>query len=50
VIINLERWNGLSEEARAILQEVAIEHEAETALNRSARRTNRSFAASRPRA
>jgi TRAP-type C4-dicarboxylate transport system substrate-binding protein len=27
VIVNLEKWNSLSEEARTILQEVAIEHE-----------------------
>lgn len=27
VIVNLERWNALSEEARTILQEAAIEHE-----------------------
>ena len=27
VIVNLDRWNGLSEEAQTILQEVAIEHE-----------------------
>lgn len=26
-IVNLERWNSLSEEARTVLQEVAIEHE-----------------------
>ena len=31
VIVNLDRWNGLSDEARAILTEVAIAHEAETA-------------------
>jgi len=31
VIVNLERWNALSEEARRIVQEVAIEHEAATA-------------------
>jgi TRAP-type transport system periplasmic protein len=31
VIMNLERWNGLSDEARAILTEVAIAHEADTA-------------------
>ncbi len=31
VIVNLERWNGLSEEARAVLTEVAIAHEADTA-------------------
>jgi TRAP-type transport system periplasmic protein len=30
VIINLESWNGLSEEAQTILQEVAIEHERES--------------------
>lgn len=27
VIVNLDTWNGLSEEARTILQETAIEHE-----------------------
>lgn len=27
VIVNLEKWNGLSEQARAIVQQVAIEHE-----------------------
>lgn len=27
VIVNLDRWNGLSEEARTILQDVAIQHE-----------------------
>ncbi|MCE8021322.1 TRAP transporter substrate-binding protein DctP [Halomonas sp. MCCC 1A11036] len=31
VIVNLDSWNGLSEEAREILQEVAIEHERESA-------------------
>jgi TRAP-type transport system periplasmic protein len=31
VIVNLDRWNSLSEEAQAILTEVAIAHEAETA-------------------
>ncbi len=31
VIVNLDSWNGLSEEARAIVQEVAIEHERESA-------------------
>ncbi len=31
VIINLERWNKLSEESRKILQDVAIAHEAESA-------------------
>lgn len=30
VIVNLERWNSLSEEARTILQEAAIEHERES--------------------
>lgn len=32
VIINLNSWNALSEEAKAILQEVAIEHERDSAL------------------
>jgi len=27
VIVNLDRWNGLSDEARTILQDVAIQHE-----------------------
>ena len=31
VIVNLDRWNSLSDEARAIITEVAIEHEADTA-------------------
>ena len=31
VIVNLEAWNALSEEAREIVQQVAIEHEAATA-------------------
>ncbi|WP_104203940.1 TRAP transporter substrate-binding protein DctP [Billgrantia saliphila] len=31
VIVNLDSWNGLSEEARELLQEVAIEHERESA-------------------
>ncbi|MDW4499193.1 TRAP transporter substrate-binding protein DctP [Sulfitobacter sp. D35] len=31
VIMNLERWNALSDEARTILTETAIAHEAETA-------------------
>lgn len=31
VIVNLEKWNSLSEEARTIVQDVAIEHEAESA-------------------
>ncbi|MEM6547962.1 MAG: TRAP transporter substrate-binding protein DctP [Pseudomonadota bacterium] len=30
VIVNLEKWNSLSDDAKAILQEVAIEHEAES--------------------
>lgn len=32
VIINLDSWNALSEEAQTILQEVAIEHERNSAL------------------
>lgn len=32
VIINLNSWNALSDEAKAILQEVAIEHERDSAL------------------
>lgn len=31
VIVNLDKWNQLSEEAQQILQEVAIEHERESA-------------------
>ena len=31
VIVNLEAWKGLSEAARAVVQEVAIEHEARSA-------------------
>ncbi|MEO0427367.1 MAG: TRAP transporter substrate-binding protein DctP [Pseudomonadota bacterium] len=31
VIVNLEKWNGLSDEAKSIVQEVAIEHEAASA-------------------
>ena len=31
VIVNLDSWNALSEEAREIVQQVAIEHEAATA-------------------
>ncbi len=31
VIVNLEKWNGLSEEARTILQDVAIAHEKDSA-------------------
>lgn len=38
VIVNLESWNGLSEEARAILQEVAIEHEISSAEAHQTRR------------
>jgi len=34
VIVNLDSWNGLSEEAREILQAVAIEHEQESAEQR----------------
>ena len=30
-IVNLEKWNSLSEEARKIVQDVAIAHEAESA-------------------
>jgi len=30
-IVNLEKWNSLSEEARTIVQDVAIAHEAESA-------------------
>ncbi|MEM8761173.1 MAG: TRAP transporter substrate-binding protein DctP [Pseudomonadota bacterium] len=30
-IVNLEKWNGLSDEAKSIVQEVAIEHEAASA-------------------
>lgn len=39
VIVNLDSWNALSEEARAIVQDVAIEHEissAETLMAQSA--------------
>lgn len=38
VIINLDRWNALSDEARTILQEVAIEHEISSAEAHQARR------------
>ncbi len=31
VIVNLDAWNGLSEEARTIVEEVAVEHEAASA-------------------
>jgi hypothetical protein len=30
VIVNLEKWNSLSEEAQEILQDVAIAHEADS--------------------
>ncbi|MHA7880543.1 MAG: TRAP transporter substrate-binding protein DctP [Saccharospirillum sp.] len=33
VIINLNSWNDLSDEAKALLQEVAIEHERDSALS-----------------
>ncbi|MCC1491261.1 TRAP transporter substrate-binding protein DctP [Cognatishimia sp. F0-27] len=38
VIVNLDTWNGLSEEARTILQDVAIEHEASSAAKLGAMR------------
>ena len=38
VIINLDSWNGLSPEAQAILQEVAIEHERDSVEKLRARR------------
>ncbi|MFN3938069.1 MAG: TRAP transporter substrate-binding protein DctP [Gemmobacter sp.] len=38
VIVNLESWNELTPEAQAILQEVAIEHEAASAEAHQARR------------
>jgi TRAP-type C4-dicarboxylate transport system substrate-binding protein len=37
VIVNLDRWNALSEEARTIVQEVAIEHEKSSMETLSAR-------------
>jgi TRAP-type C4-dicarboxylate transport system substrate-binding protein len=37
VIVNLDRWNALSEEARTIVQEVAIEHERSSMEKLSAR-------------
>ena len=43
VIINLESWNNLSEEAQTILQEVAIEHEVSSAEAHLERR-DREFA------
>ncbi|MEO1102513.1 MAG: TRAP transporter substrate-binding protein DctP [Pseudomonadota bacterium] len=36
VIVNLESWNGISDEAKAILQEVAIEHEKSSMENNQA--------------
>jgi TRAP-type C4-dicarboxylate transport system substrate-binding protein len=38
VIVNLDRWNSLSPEAQAILQEVAIEHEISSAEAHQTRR------------
>lgn len=38
VIVNLEKWNSLSDEARKIVQDVAIAHEAESAQNLGAKR------------
>ncbi|MEM1313962.1 MAG: C4-dicarboxylate ABC transporter substrate-binding protein, partial [Pseudomonadota bacterium] len=38
VIVNLERWNALSPEAQALVQEVAIEHEAESVATLRAKR------------
>jgi len=38
VIINLDSWNALSEEARALLQEVALEHEISSAEAHQSRR------------
>lgn len=38
VIVNLEAWNGLSEEARTILQDVAIAHERSSAEGLGAQR------------
>ena len=38
VIVNLEKWNSLSEDARTILQDVAIAHEAESAAKLGALR------------
>jgi TRAP-type transport system periplasmic protein len=37
-IVNLESWNALTPEAQAILQEVAVEHEAASAESHKARR------------
>lgn len=38
VIVNLDAWNGLSEEARTILQDVAVEHERTSAEGLEAKR------------
>lgn len=38
VIVNLDKWNSLSDEAREIVQEVAIEHEKESAAKLGAKR------------
>ncbi len=38
VIVNLDRWNGLPDAAKTILQEVAIAHEAESAAGLKAKR------------
>ncbi|QUJ78301.1 TRAP transporter substrate-binding protein DctP [Sulfitobacter albidus] len=38
VIVNLEKWDSLSEEARKIVQDVAIAHEVESAENLGAKR------------
>ena len=43
VIVNMQTWDGLSEEARTILQDVAIEHEVATA-NQLADRRDEEFA------
>lgn len=44
VIVNLDAWEGLGEEARAIVQEVAVEHERESAERLAALRDDQ-FAA-----
>jgi len=38
VIVNLDRWNGLSDEARTILQDVAIQHEKDSVAALRAKR------------
>lgn len=38
VIVNLDAWNGLSEEARTIVQEAAVEHERTSAAELAERR------------